>query len=295
MINGVGKSVGNRSRMKIEGPIKVWIKHMYNMYRLLTIVEMRKDVKSHILQTYLRTFVLKQYNRRQMVARICQHRIKFVGFTALSILFEEIFMRQDYHFVSDKLNPFIIDCGSNIGMSVIYFKVLYPYAEILAFEPGDVAFRYLTENVRDNRLTNVALYNKALLDREGEVPFYYDAERPTSLTMSTVKRRMPRARKTVQAGLLSTYVEREVDFLKMDVEGAEYLVIEELMKKGRLKYIRQMVIEYHHHIIRDEDVFSQMIRILEDAGFGYQIESQFKRPLKGLGFQDILVYAYRKK
>lgn len=56
-----------------------------------------------------------------------------------------------------------------------------------------------------------------------------------------------------------------------------------------------MVIEYHHHIVRDLDIFSKLLRILEDAGFGYQIESNLQRPLISKQFQDILIYAYQKK
>ena len=79
-----------------------------------------------------------------------------------------------------------------------------------------------------------------------------------------------------------------------DIEGAELEVIEELSNTRKLCFIKQMVIEYHHHIVGESDVFSKMLKLLEDAGFGYQIESQLCKPLIREQFQDILVYAYRK-
>ena len=56
-----------------------------------------------------------------------------------------------------------------------------------------------------------------------------------------------------------------------------------------------MIIEYHHHISKELDIFSTMLKLLEDAGLGYQIESRITRPHVSEQFQDILVYAYRKK
>jgi hypothetical protein len=55
-----------------------------------------------------------------------------------------------------------------------------------------------------------------------------------------------------------------------------------------------MAIEFHHHTVKNADALSQVLRLLEDAGFGYQIESGLERPFTGERFQDILIYAYRK-
>ena len=82
--------------------------------------------------------------------------------------------------------------------------------------------------------------------------------------------------------------------MKMDIEGAETLVIEELSKKNKLKLIKQMVIEYHHHIDPKDDKFSKILRILEENDFGYKISSTLKSPLNREKFQDILIYAYKK-
>ena len=44
--------------------------------------------------------------------------------------YREIFGDQVYRFIANRQDPLIIDCGANIGMSVIYFKYLYPDARI---------------------------------------------------------------------------------------------------------------------------------------------------------------------
>ena len=48
-----------------------------------------------------------------------------------------------YRFVTTKEAPVILDCGANIGLSVIYFKQLYPNSKITAFEPDPDVFKVL--------------------------------------------------------------------------------------------------------------------------------------------------------
>lgn len=55
-------------------------------------------------------------------------------------MFNKIFKRQIYNFQIDNPAPYIIDAGANIGLGVIYFKKLFPDAEIIAFEPDPNIF-----------------------------------------------------------------------------------------------------------------------------------------------------------
>ena len=58
----------------------------------------------------------------------------FYSATELLHGLKEIFIENIYK-QTLREKPYIIDCGANIGMSVIYMKQLYPQAEIIAFEP----------------------------------------------------------------------------------------------------------------------------------------------------------------
>ena len=209
-------------------------------------------------------------------------------------MFEEIFIGLEYYFKASGNKPIIIDGGSNIGMALLFFKKLYPNAEIIAFEPDKKTFIKLKENVEANHLKNVMLQNKAISDTEGTINFYYDPDKPGSLSMSTSKERLPKECEQVEATLLSNYIKEKVDFLKLDIEGAENLVIEELANQNKLKFINVLAIEYHHHIETRDDRLSMILKILEENGFGYQINSYLREPFKKENFQDILIYAYQK-
>src|SRR5205809_4352097 len=63
------------------------------------------------------------------------------------ILYKDIFVRKIYHFEPQRPDPLILDCGSNIGMSILYFKPAYPKSRVIGFEPDPSIFPYLKENV----------------------------------------------------------------------------------------------------------------------------------------------------
>ena len=254
-----------------------------------------RSLRRKFLETYFLTFFLGRLDTEKRLARIAGYPVRYCTEKSLKFLFDEIFVRQDYLFSAETARPFILDCGSNIGMSVLYFKLLYPQSEITAFEPDREAFACLEWNVRENGFAGVTVHRLALSNREGELDFYYDPADPGSLRMSAVWERMPGQKQVVPCTRLSKFIDRDVDLLKLDVEGVEKEILEDLQQAGKLGLVRQMVLEYHHHIHQDRDVFSGILGILEGAGFGYQLESAFSRPLRPHEFQDILVYAYQKK
>ena len=269
--------------------------HLAQTLHKINDLKLENNLKRKIRKTYLSTFFLKRYDSQNKLANIAGYNVRFCTYRSLSYLFNEIFLDQEYCFVSNKTRPFIVDCGSNIGMSVIYFKMIYPNSEVLAFEPDEEAFACLEENMKANEIHAVCLNRKAISNKEGDMDFYYDQDNPGSLGMSTFRERMPKNKKVVESVLLSKYIDREVDFLKLDIEGAERDVVEDLSNEGKLSYIKQILIEYHHHIVKDIDALSHMLRYLEDAGFGYEIQSGVERPFKRQQFQDILIYAYQKE
>ncbi|MBJ6725770.1 FkbM family methyltransferase [Geomesophilobacter sediminis] len=262
----------------------------------ILLLDIHRSLKQKILLTWLRVFLFKMYDRSNLSAEIAGFRMKFLDFATFSFLYNEIFINDEYRFKAETDHPFIIDCGSNIGMSVLYFKTLYPGSRIVAFEPGKETFACLEQNIIKNNLSDsVQIHELAVMDQEGSVEFFHDPENPGSLLMSTKKDRLPMQKRTVNGTVLSKHIDQEIDFLKMDIEGAETEVIAELARSGKLALIKQMAIEYHHHLVKDADALSKMLQLLEDAGFGYQIRGDVDRPFEPEQFQDIVIYAYRKR
>ena len=223
-------------------------------------------------------------------------RMRVLDYRAFVDVFSEIFVRRDYFFEADSPAPFILDCGSNIGMSVLYFKQLYAGCRIIAFEPDRQTFNVLQWNVQHNQLKNVELHNQAIYSTDGFIEFYSDPAHPGSLAMSTARERFPGREvdsQRVEAVRLSPFIQEDVDLLKMDIEGAEGAVMLELAEASKLRQIKQIFLEYHHHLNPEEGHLSRLFRLFEENGFGYQIHCPFKRPFVRRAFQDIQIYAYR--
>jgi FkbM family methyltransferase len=250
--------------------------------------------KEKILQNYWEMKVLGPLfpAKGKHHGRVLNYQVNTYDFESLKFLWEEIFLRQEYYFVTDFTKPFVIDCGSHIGMSVMYFKALYPDAQILAFEPAPDHFRLLKMNIEQNALEDVTLVNKALANKEGTMKFYGDDWAIANLFENT--RSGPNAT-DVEVTRLSKYVNQSVDFLKMDIEGAEDMVLEDLVAADKLRLVKQMVIEYHHHLKKKVDSLSKFLKALEENNFGYQIEAGYSQPYDKMVFQDIMIYAYQKQ
>jgi FkbM family methyltransferase len=237
--------------------------------------------------------------RKISEAKVLGATMKFADYGTFLGLISEILFQRIYSFKSSSASPLIFDAGSNIGMSILFFKRLYPRSRVMGFEPDPQTFELLQTNVRRNRWENVELHNKALHDSEGEINFYTDPDRIGSGKMSTVRERFPDSAnrtvrcQTVETVRLSTFIREEIDLLKMDIEGAEIAVISELAESGRLRLINEMFIEYHHHLKVDEDNLSRMLLPLEENGFGYQISSPSDLPWARKSVQPMLIYAYR--
>jgi FkbM family methyltransferase len=228
-------------------------------------------------------------------AEVAGFRLRYLEAEWMRYLYREVFAEREYWFATANPRPVILDCGSNIGMAILFFKALYPDARIAAFEPAPWACAAIEETIRANGLRDVAVHNAALAETDGTLELFHDPSHPGSAAMSVFRERMPGESVRVPAVRLSHHVTEPVDFLKLDVEGSELAVLRDLAASGAISRIRQMVIELHHHLSPTVDNMSECLAILEANGFGYQITSaQVYTPITKGQFQDVLVHAYRK-
>ena len=223
---------------------------------------------------------------------IFKHKIFGYDFQALDFLFKEVYIAKDYNFVSTKESPVIIDCGSNIGMSVSYFKSLYPKSKIIAFEANPDAHYLLKKNCDENGFVNTQINNVALADFDGHISFFISEYKGT-LTGSVLPSRGGTKELKITAVKLSDYIKDldQIDLVKMDVEGAEMPIIRDSHQTGSLSKINELIVEYHHNMPNEESSLSEFLQIFESSGFDYSIRTNFF-DLKA--FQNILIHFYRK-
>ncbi|MBI5003040.1 FkbM family methyltransferase [Candidatus Woesearchaeota archaeon] len=230
------------------------------------------------------TFLVVILKRKIQKEKLFGQLIYCLDYEVLFWLFYEIFVKKEYHFTTKKEAPYIIDCGSNIGMSILFFKKQYPHAKIFGFEPDTAAFTILQKNVQENNWDSVTVHNLALSNVKGTTSFYSDAEGKGNLAMSIIKRtednKMHVKEIPVATDKLSSYITAPVDFLKLDVEGAEILVLEDLDETGKISLIHEMFIEYHYSEKNPKNKLSTILALLEKNSLNYHIQADLELPFQ---------------
>jgi FkbM family methyltransferase len=209
----------------------------------------------------------------------------------LRYLFLEIFVEREYLFDSANPKPFIIDCGANIGMAILYFKMLYPKASVLAFEPNPSVFELLKKNIEANNLQDVVLVNTALSSLEGTTEFYFGDSMGT-LSGSLMQERGGGTKIQIKTEKLSKYLSnKKPDLIKIDVEGAEFEILKDLIDTKTIQQASNYLVEYHHKINDQKSKFSEFLNPFETNGFEYNIRTNFHQ--KG-HFQDAFIWFYKE-
>ncbi len=215
--------------------------------------------------------------------------LKVTAFTypQLVNLFEEIFIYQAYAHLKDHTPNLIVDCGSNIGISVLYFKTLYPQCRIIAFEPEPDTFSLLKANVTDNHLAGVTAHCIALSDSDAGQTLYSNPDINGGLTMSLFHSTEKTEFKSVASKRLSSFITSEVDLLKVDVEGSEILIVQDLIDNNKIRLVREMIIEYHPTITNRS--VESFVSLIESKNFSCTHEKDFIHP----GATEIMIRAKR--
>jgi hypothetical protein len=219
-----------------------------------------------------------ELNRIKVLPRYVKSRttflnkeIEFVDSTTYIYGINEIFKTNIYKFNASSNEPLIIDCGANIGLSVIYFKQLYPHAIIKAFEPDPKIFNTLTFNVNSFGFKEVELFQKAIWKQNETLQFKQEGGFSGRIPMANDEHNIIE----VEAiSLQEIIANKKIDFLKIDIEGAEYEVLKSC--KDNLQNVEHIFIEYHSH--QDEkQTLHEILEILTNQGFRYHILEAFTR------------------
>jgi FkbM family methyltransferase len=189
---------------------------------------------------------------------------RFIDSASFIFMYDEIFKKKIYAFSCTEPKPYIIDCGANIGLSILYFKSLFPEANIVAFEPDPKVYQVLQENIA--RLSDVVLRERALWSEETSMEFFSEGADGGSLNEGSASV----GKVEILTERLSTYITGKVDFLKIDIEGAELTVLAEC--ESKLHLVQNMFIEYHSFVESKQEL-AALLSILERNGFRYHVNS----------------------
>lgn len=247
--------------------------------------------KDYVIQKELhRLSLLPRY--QNTTTKLLGYEIEIVDSCSFLCGYHEIFEKRIYEFKAASEAPLIIDCGANIGLSVLFFKSLYPQSRVIAFEPDPQIFTSLQKNVLNLGLKDVQLHQKAVWKNEEYINFYreggYSGRIPKPDDNSNIIQ--------IETVRLRDLLNQKIEFLKIDIEGAETEVIFDC--ESQLVNINYLFLEYHSHF-QEKQSLHEILRLLHNAGFRYHILDAFsserpfidRRTMCGMDLQlDIFCY-----
>lgn len=176
--------------------------------------------------------------------------------------FIEIFRNDTLSFKTHKTKPLILDCGSNVGVSVCYFKSIFPSSRIIAFEPDSEIFTVLKQNTRCFDPSEVEIHNRAVWTAETNLSFQSNG--------ADGGRLLSQGEQSVSAVKLSDYLQTEVNMLKIDIEGAEKFVLPSIAEN--LKNVENLFLELHVEE-KEPELIEHTCKLLREQGFRYKIDT----------------------
>jgi FkbM family methyltransferase len=141
-----------------------------------------------------------------------------------------------------------IDVGAHLGYyALILSRIVGPSGRVIAFEPIPSNYRTLSENIKMNGCMNIQAVNVAVSNRSG----HFEGNLPTESNLpSSFSLLKNKGGKTIAGNAISLdeYLkdwDRPIDFIEIDVEGAEGLVLDGARKTIE-SYHPILLVEVHH-------------------------------------------------
>lgn len=187
---------------------------------------------------------------------------------------KEVLLRGGYDFFPPTKNKFIMfDLGMNIGITSVHWAQSPLIERIFGFEPFIPTYNLALKNISQNNAAQkkVTAFNYGLEDQDRETEIFYNPGYPGSMSSvndkfenqdGLVKEKivLKKAADVLQP-IMETYPSN-CFFLKLDVEGAEMLILKNLDEHQLLEKIDVIIMEFHTGNYKEE-----IVRLLNKNGF----------------------------
>ncbi|KJS35659.1 MAG: hypothetical protein VR70_15750 [Rhodospirillaceae bacterium BRH_c57] len=185
----------------------------------------------------------------------------------------QIFRARIYAFRGAGPMRVIIDAGANVGSASLFFASNYPEASIKAFEADPTIAAVLARNMA-TFAPSVQVHNQALWIHDQGIHFKTSGDDSGCADEGGNGPLMPsrRLRDVIAA------VDGPVDLLKLDVEGAEFALIEDC--RPVLAKVSRLIVEVHQ-LHANAPGIGRLLTTLEEVGFRYVLNRAEPAPWMG--------------
>jgi FkbM family methyltransferase len=257
-LTGTRRAVSQRLRS-----ISVGLRHHWTLLAPGLAVAKLGATWGHKLRIAAVAIIFRQWAGRRP-GRLARLRLRWEGhdielvindFSEL-ILINEIFWGRQYELPLASPPLTVLDLGANIGLASVFFRFLYPDADVIAVEPDPATFRRLVRNVAPY---GVRCFNVAVGGVDGRQKLYRTTQSWEAALVPDVTGTDDAVEVDVRSldTLMREIDVQKIDLIKMDVEGAEY---DALAGYHGLDSVEHLTGEFHANLTgRSTDEFASLL------------------------------------
>jgi FkbM family methyltransferase len=203
-------------------------------------------------------------------------------------VFDQVFIRQEYRQALEWFSSVcpgetistILDVGANIGCTALFLSIQFPSASIFCLEPEASNYARLQLNIGLNHQKKIRCFRGALSTQPGRLKLSRDfgdgkewASRFVEDVANATAAENHESAEAVEIwGLLEKTGFATVDFLKMDIEGAEANLLRDSRFREFLKEkVRRVAIEVHETFMET----AEAIDVLKSLNFKTHTVTEF--------------------
>lgn len=163
----------------------------------------------------------------------------------------------------------VIDIGANIGYYTLMFaKLVGNDGKVFAFEPELSNYNLIKKNVEINGYKNVVIEHKAVSNKNEKIKLYLSEDNKGAHTLVKDKTKNFLEIDSVRLDDYFKEYEGKVDFIKMDIEGAEMEALKgmslTLVKMSNIK----LMTEYNPYLLKKIGINpKEYLELLKKSGF----------------------------
>jgi len=167
------------------------------------------------------------------------------------------------------IDDVIVDIGAHIGGFAI--RAAKRAGQVYAYEASSKNYAILNANRHLNNTQNLHVHNKAVSSKIGSMKFFMPSDNGA---LGSLLQETGSPMEIVQTTTLTDIIEenniRRIDYLKIDVEGAEYEILQHCPTETLAK-VQRIVMEYHEF---DENQWDHrdLVNLLKSSGFNVVVE-----------------------
>lgn len=196
-------------------------------------------------------------------------QIRIEEFMTLCIV-HELFVEEVYEIpgLPEQSLKLAVDIGANSGLFALWFKQRYPQARVLCFEPFPTNYDRLRHTIESNGLTNVEAHQAAVGGCARQEKLYIH---PKNVGGHSIVDSVGDESINVNVRALAEVIEsldgQQVDYLKLDCEGAEREILEAMTQK-QAEQVARVVYEPSPELYAVTELENHL------SGLGYRIKRE---------------------